>query len=196
MALVIDGGTTKDTLSWADSYIRDLLTESEKYQDVIKDLSTEAIASTVRQLDYASEEYLTGAEILQNRATSSTSNALVVVDEEVDKDASETSRDTRKANNEADEETDEETWRAERATSGVLIQVNADIDRLVDEIRESNDSILGNIERWLSDFTDDVHSTLWGWIPELTNEAAIFLAALPARLLFESFINFFFEETE
>lgn len=194
MAVVIDGGTTKDTLSWADSFIKDLLTESEKYQDVIRDLSTDAIASTVRRLDYASEEYLAGAEILHNRATSSTSFALVEVDEEVNKDAAKTSKDTDRGNREAYDEADWRLWEAGRATSGVLIEVDLDIDRLIDEVRESNEGILDKIGDWLWNFSGDLHSTLWGWIPELTNEAAIYLASLPARLLFESFTSFFFEE--
>ncbi|GAI86015.1 unnamed protein product [marine sediment metagenome] len=194
MAIVIDGSSVKEELSWADSFIKDLLTESEKYQDVIKDLSTEGIAATVRQLDYASEEYRTGTEILQNRATSSTSHALVEVDEEVDKDTSKTSRDTRKANKEADEETDEEEFRAERSTSGVLIEIDETVNEALDRLNRQNEAWKSDVGNWLSDFTDDVHSMLWGWVPELTNEAAIYLAALPSRILFESFTNFFFEE--
>ncbi len=181
-------------LSWADSFIRDLLTEEERYQDVIKDLSNDAIASTVRQLDRASEEYLTGIEILQNRATYSTSLALIEVDEETNEDASTVSTETDRANKEADEEADEDAWRSERATSAVLIEINADIDRLVDEVRESNESTLSKVERWIATFSDDLHNMLWGWIPELTNNAAIYLAALPAQVLFEAFKDFFFEE--
>ncbi len=76
----------------------------------------------------------------------------------------------------------------------MLIEVDTDIDQLVNEARESNESTYQKVERWLNDFADDLHSTLWGWIPELTNNAAIYLASLPAMLLFESFKNFLFEE--
>ncbi|MBA7589746.1 hypothetical protein ES708_31835 [subsurface metagenome] len=55
-------------LSWAESFVKDLLTEEEKYQDVIKDLSTDAIRDTVRKLDVTSEEFHTGADILGERA--------------------------------------------------------------------------------------------------------------------------------
>ncbi|GAI89249.1 unnamed protein product [marine sediment metagenome] len=115
----------------------------------VKDLSYDALWATTAKLDETSEEYRTGIEALRSRATSSTSLVLVEVDEDIDEDASKASGDTNKAKGEPLDWFEQERYDTERATSAVLIEVNADIDRVIDEIKESNDSILSTIGGWL-----------------------------------------------
>ncbi len=182
-------------LSWVDSFIRDLLTDEEKYQDAIKDLSDDAIKATLANLDQTSDQYWTGLEILQNRATSSTSAALIVVDEDVNEDAADASGETDKANKEADAEADEKGFDAERATSMVLIEIDADISRLVDEIRENNEGFWGDVQSWFGERFSDLDN-LFSPLTDLFADGIAWLFALPAQLLFESFKSFFFEETE
>jgi len=182
-------------LSWADSFIKDLLTEEEKYQDVIKDLSTDAIAATTTQLDRTSEEYLTGLEILINRATSSTSFVLVEVDDDVDDDASKASGDTGRANNEAYDETDWRLWDAVRDLDAALLGVNADIDGAVEQIKRDNEGFLSEVASWFGERFSDLDNLL-SPLTDLVSDGIAWLFALPAQLLFESFKHFFFEETE
>lgn len=181
-------------LTWVDEFIKSLLAEEEKYQDTLRDLSTDAIKATTSKLDSASEEYLTGLEILQNRATNSTSHALVVIDEEVNEDAWKVSTETDKANKEADAEADEQFFNIEREIARIRLEIEADIGKEAELIEEWNKTFVQSVEGWLTDFEVDLHNVLWGWIPGLANDAAIYLAALPAQVLFESFTGFFFEE--
>ncbi|GAI92616.1 unnamed protein product, partial [marine sediment metagenome] len=172
-------------LSWADSFIRDLLTEEEKYQDVIKDLSTDAITATVRQLDRASEEYRTGYDILYNRAVSNTSFALVEVDEEVNEDASETSKDTGEANNEAYDETDWRLWDALNRLNQAQAEASKDVDEKIDRMKEDNEGFWGGIQGWLGEqfsFLDDALAPL----AELTSAGLAYLFSIPA----ETFLRF------
>ena len=182
------------TLTWADKFIRDLLTDEEKYQDVLRDLPTTAIFDTTSKLDHASEEYLTGLAILQNRATNYTSFILVEVDEKVNEDAWKVSTETDKANKEADAEADEQSFNIEREIARIRLEIEANVGKEAELIEEWNKTFLQSVEGWLTDFEVDLHNVLWGWIPGLANDAAIYLAALPARVLFESFTGFFFEE--
>ena len=184
------------TLTWADEFIESLLAEEEKYQDVLRDLPTTAIFDTTSKLDHASEEYLTGLEILQNRATNYTSHALVVIDEEVNEDAWKVSTETDKANKEADAEADEIYFNIDREIARIRLEIEADLDKAEGWIEEWNKSTFQRVEEWLTDFEEDLHSLLWGWIPSLANDAAVYLASLPAMLLFESFKDFLFEDVE
>jgi hypothetical protein len=180
-------------LSWADSFIKDLLTEEEKYQDVIKDLSTDAISATVSQLDRASEEYLSGLEILVSRATSSTSFVLVEVDEEVNEDAAEVSKDTDKANKEADEESDERRFDAERATSMVLIEINADIDKRLDETDSLLHRLIHGVDLELLAMQKGLEYQSNSMLDVIT-EGTITLLTLALGTLLDRFMDAFFEE--
>ena len=180
-------------LSWADSFIKDLLTEYEKYQDVLKDLSTDAIAGTLGQLDTASEEYRAGAAILYNRATSSTSLVLVEVDEDVNEDAADASGETDKANKEADAEADEEGFDTERATSMVLIEIDNSVSNNLDEMREFNESWLGNVRRWLKAENDKLFER-FNLDTDVITEGNITILSLAFSFFFDRFINTFFEE--
>lgn len=196
MAIVIDGSSIAEETSWIDQQILDLIAEAEGDQGSIYTDLNDILDLVEDSLDDASDESDAGSSDLDNTVIDHTSLVLIEVDEEVNEETLVVVVETNEADEEVVEETDDQTWKSERGTSMVLIEINADIDHLVDEVRETNESTLAQIGEWLSDFTDQVHSTLWGWIPELTNDAAIYLAALPARLLFEAFKDFFFEETE
>jgi len=68
VAIVIDGGTTEETLTWADEFIKDLLSESEKYHDVLLGISSDAISDTISKLAFSSDEFRAGADILGEQA--------------------------------------------------------------------------------------------------------------------------------
>lgn len=183
-------------LSWADEFIKGLLAEEEKYQEVIKDLSTEAILATTKKLDVTSEEFRTGADILGERAF----GALYRADDEAtagfDDETFITITETEVIYKEVDDGLGEKFFDIDRELDRIRREVEDASNRQLDELRESNEGILGIIGGWLSDATDTLHNTLWGWLPELTSDTVTYLFSLPAMILFESFKNFFFEETE
>lgn len=182
-------------LSWADSFLKDLLTESEKYQDVIRGLPDDIIGGITSKLDTASEEYRTGIEILTNRAVDNTSLVLIEVDEETDEEASKASNETDKANKEADSETTEQVFITNRYTSHILIEVNADINKVIDEIREGNESILSSVSGWLTGGFDSLFDSL---IPlaEVIVAGIASLLTIPLEALFVKVRDFFFEEVK
>ncbi|GAJ20069.1 unnamed protein product, partial [marine sediment metagenome] len=71
-------------LSWADSYIIDLLSEEEKYQDELKALTSSAVMGAIASVAEISEEIAQGFLETYHKALDSTSRPLVVVDENVD----------------------------------------------------------------------------------------------------------------
>ena len=185
---------TDRALTWADEFIKSLLSDAEKQQDVLRDLSTDAIRDTMRKLDTTTEAFRAGADILGERAYGYLYQAS---DEALDHAYEElfpviTTLTPPPPG--VDDEVDTSIFDTNTRMTDALLTGYQDIAEKLDEVRESNESAYQKVERWLGDFADDLHSTLWGWIPELTNDAAIYLASLPAMLLFESFKNFFFEE--
>ncbi|GAI57266.1 unnamed protein product, partial [marine sediment metagenome] len=122
-------------LSWADSFIIDLLSDAEEHQEVIKDLTNSAVMDAIAAVAETSEEIALGFLGDYHRATSSTSHALVEIDEDVDEDVVVVTVETDDADKQADEETTNQTFITNRYTSHILIEVNADIDKAVQQIK-------------------------------------------------------------
>ncbi|GAI29327.1 unnamed protein product, partial [marine sediment metagenome] len=181
-------------LTGTDNLIIELLEESEKYRDALLDIPSDIISDTMSKLAVSSEEFKAGADILGEQLYGQLYKASgEVLDATYEEMFPVITRLTPPPKG-VDDEIDTSLFDTNTRMTDALLTGYQDIAEKLDEVRESNESVIDKVGRWLSDFADDLHSTLWGWIPELTNDAAIYLAALPARLLFESFKGFFFEE--
>ncbi|MBA7575778.1 hypothetical protein ES708_17614 [subsurface metagenome] len=180
-------------LSWADSFIIDLLSDEEKYQDEIRDLTSSAVMDAIATVAESSEQMALGFLESYHTATGLLDRAANEVNEEVDDEVSKTSRDTKKANNEADKETGEETWRAERATSGVLIQVNADITEELDRFLGINKELWRGVGLDIDKMQQDIDAIQEDF-PGFIAEQTAGLMIIPFTFLFDRFINTFFEE--
>lgn len=181
-------------LTWADERILARIVAQERQQDEIKSLASDELDRAAALEVAVWEEAWTGVSALANEARSRTSLVLVEAADDIDEAAFDAANEANKARGEVDDETDEGAWRLLRDATGIQDDLRRQVDRLIEGVRVGQEGTLDKVERWLSDFADDLHSTLWGWLPELTNDAAIYLASLPAMLLFESFKGFLFEE--
>ncbi|GAI73333.1 unnamed protein product, partial [marine sediment metagenome] len=91
-------------LSWAEKGIVTLLADAEKYQEVLIDLSDDAIRSTINKLDTTSSEFLAGLNVLTYRAEAKTEDALKTGREEIDKLVSDAAARTSTTYHEIDKE--------------------------------------------------------------------------------------------
>lgn len=180
-------------LTFSEMVTVKLLEDAEKYQEDLLAIPIELIASTVRKIGSASDEYSAGLEVLQNRAVDTTSLVLAKTDEYTDERAAETSSKTRKANNEASTHTTETVYITERFTSYVLTEVNTDISEKLDKFLGINSEIWLAVGIDISKMHEDLDS-IQNDFPGFIAEQTASLLFIPLSFLFDLFMNAFFEE--
>lgn len=185
---------TERALTWADDFIYGLLGDAEKHQEVLRDLSDDAIRSTINKLDTTSEEFLTGLNVLTYKADLEVKKSFAEAEEQIGEQAFRTLTGLGMAITEADDETWERIFDIERDLDKADNMTKDEVDNELDRLNAENEGWKRSVEEWLTTADETLHDTLWGWIPELADEAALYLAALPARLLFSLAKEFFFEE--
>jgi len=196
--IIIDGVTIEGTdqaLTFADEVIKDILADSEKYQDVIKDLSTDAIRDTMRKLEVFSDEFRAGADILGERAYGylyqASDEALDHAYEELFPIITTLAPPLTGVTDEIDTLIFDTNIRM----NDILLQTNARIDELMAGIEVSNEGFWSGIQGWFGERFSDLDN-LFAPLTDLISDGVAWLFALPAELLFKFFKNFFFEETE
>jgi len=187
---------TDRALTWADEFITSLLSNTEKHQDVLRDLSDDAIRTTINKLDTTSEEFLAGLNVLTYNADLEVKKSFAKAEEQIGEEVFRTLTGMGLAITEADDETWERIFDIERELDKADNMTKDEVDRELDGLNADNEAWKRDIGETLGDWADTLDDALWGWLPELTNDAAIYLAGLPAQLLFGLFKEFFFEETE
>lgn len=179
---------------YADSQTYALLAAQQGLQVMSRDQATAELDSAIASETKPWERAYAGIYDYLNRAESKTSTVLVEVDEEVNEDVSNAERATSFALTGIKELISRLTDETTINNENILYKIGGVLSVFSDEIRKDNESILDKIGSRLFGSFDDLTSTLFGWIPELTSDTVTYLFSLPARLLFESFKNFFFEE--
>lgn len=170
-------------LSWADSFVKDLLTEEEKYQDVLRTLSDDVIIDVIKQLDVTSEEFRTGADILGERAlgmlyrgSDETSGGTYDIIIPPIVTLTPPPRGT-------DDELDQAHFDFERELDRLAAEYNAELNGAANKIREDNESFWSGTQSWLGEqfsFIDDMLAPL----AELTSAGLAHLFSIPAELFF------------
>ncbi len=195
--IVIDGVTIEGTdkaLTWADEFIKDLLTEEEKYHDVLLDISSDAISDTMSKLKVYSDEFKAGADILAEQAYGRLGRAQGEALEETYEELFPVITTLAPPPPGVDDEIDTLIFDTERKAALVIEETNARINELMAGIEAKEAGFWRTLEQNLNIIFDSLWEPIWEWYPELEADVTYQLAALPAVLLFEAFKNFFFEE--
>lgn len=183
-------------LSWADKAIANILADAEKYQDVLRDLSDDAIRSTINKLDTTSSEFLAGLNVLTYKAEAETEDALKTGREEIDELVSDAVTRTSTTYKEVDDELWDRIFGIERELDGVLNEADKEAT-VQEEYRDYlEQDALSIIEGFTTTLADDLHNTLWGWMPDLGEASASFLFSIAGSAVFDKFMGSFFEESE
>ncbi len=180
-------------LSWADSFVKDLLTEEEKYQDVLKTLSDDVIIDVIKQLDVTSEEFQTGADILGERAMGS-----------LYRGSDETSGGTydiiipsiitlTPPPKGVDDELDQAHFDFDRELDRLAAEYNAELDERQAEFLGINEKYWRSVDIDIGKMQEGL-DTIQRDLPGFVAEETAGLLAIPFSFLFDRFIDFFFEE--
>ncbi|GAI76166.1 unnamed protein product [marine sediment metagenome] len=181
-------------LSFADQVIVTLLQDTEKYQEDLLAIPEEDIRSTINKLSTTTSEFLAGLNVLTYRAEAKTEDALKTGREEIDKLVSDAATRTSTTYKEVDDELWNRIFDIERGLTDVTNMTKDEVDKELDRLNAENEAWKRDLGETLGNWADTLHEALWAPLSELTNEAAIYLAGLPAQLLFSLAKDFFFEE--
>lgn len=182
-------------LTWADEFIKDLLTESEKYQDVLLDISSDAISDTMSKLAVTSEEFKAGADILGEQAFGSLYKASDEILDETYEELFPVITTLAPPPPGVDDEIDTSLFDTNTRTADILENAYADVGEKFEMIQKDNEGFWSGIQSWFGDRFSDLDN-LFAPLTDLISDGVTWLFALPAQILFESFKSFFFEETE
>lgn len=180
-------------LTWTDNFIKDLLSDAEKYHDVLLDISTDVISDTMSKLAVSSEEFKAGADILGEQILGSLYKASDEVLHETYEELAPIFTQLAPPPKGTDDWMDEEAFNAKLAEMAARYNVDLDID-------EKLDTFLGiQKEQWLSIGWDidkmqqDIDLIQEGF-PEFIAQKTADLAANSFSFLLDRLIDTFFEE--
>lgn len=183
------------TLTWADNFIKDLLTEEEKYHDVLLDISSDAISGTMSKLKVSSDEFKAGADILGEQALGMLYRASDEVLEETYVDIFPVITTLTPPPKGVDDFIDTSLFVTKTDMTDILENAALDIALKADKMKEDNESFWSGVQGWFGNRFADLDNLL-SPLTDLVSDGIAWLFALPAQILFESFKSFFFEETK
>lgn len=180
-------------LTWADEFIKDLLTEEEKYHDVLLDISSDAISDTMSKLKVYSDEFRAGADILAEQAFGQLGRAQGEALDDVYEEFFEGVIPIIPPPPGVDDEIDTSIFDIDRKTSLVFEETNARINELIGGIEDKQSGFWSDVQSWFGDRFNDLEG-LFAPLTDIITEGVISLLSLALGFLFDRFRDFFFEE--
>lgn len=180
-------------LSWADSFIIDLLSEEEKYQDVIKDLTESAVMGAIASVAESSEEIAYGYLEAYHTATGTLDRASTEVNEGIDTEIFPAITTLTPPPKNVNDWIDEETFETRLADLAARYNATLDIDEKLDRFLGINEELWRGVGLDINEMQHDI-DTIQNDFPGFIAEQTAGLLAIPFSFLFDRFMGAFFEE--
>lgn len=189
-------GGTDEAVTWVDKFVIDLLGDTQKHEVAIKDLTTDVISDAMKHISVASDEYAAGADILAEQAFGQLGRAQAKATGEIDEEFFKGVIPITPPPPGVDDEVDKNVFDANRLSYSAVNEADLEFITKLDEVIDSNTSLYYKVDQWFADVADDLHNTLWGWMPDLAGASVSFLFSIAGSAVFDKFMGSFFEETE
>ncbi|MBA7574918.1 hypothetical protein ES708_16734 [subsurface metagenome] len=184
---------TDRALTWADEFIKDLLADTEKHQDTLRDLSDEAIRSTINKLDTTSSEFLAGLNVLTYKADLEIKSAFAEAEEQIGEQAFSALTLMATGITETDDETWERIFDIDKKLDTVKNEVEAE-DTVRDEYRAYLEQDVDHLITYWTDQATEATLDLLTPMMSLMIEGIVTMIPAAISALFSEFMDAFFEE--